>query len=178
MAIAPLATWRSTFANLPLVTDTSWQANIANWVNDNISGANKLALNGMVGTGLTFTFNKASFQSGLASANNIAGFANALSTALTASLAVVAVGSSIANPPTPASTFSAVITTVVDPASITAANAKILELNSAQAVESAYDSDFPLRFREAILLLTVTTSGTNSVTPTPAALVDTSRAVI
>jgi hypothetical protein len=177
MAIAPLATWRSTFANLPLVTDTSWQANIANWVNDNISGANKLALNGMVGTGLTFTFNKASFQSGLASANNIAGFANALSTALTSSLAVVAVGSSIL-PTTPATTFSVVASTIVDPASITAANAKILELNSAQAVQNAYDSDFPLRFREAILLLKITTSGTNSVAPTPAPLVDPLRAVI
>lgn len=177
MAIAPLTTWRSSFAALPLVTDTSWQANIANWVNDNISGANKLALNGMGGTGLTFTFNKATFQSGLASANNIAGFATAFQSALTASLAVVGAGSFI-GVSTPATLFSVVTTTVIDPPSIILAYNKILELNTAQAVTNSYDSDFPLRFREAILLLTITTSGMNSVTPTPSPLVDTSRAVI
>jgi len=88
---------------------------------------------------------------------------------MVASLAAVSAGAfiGVSAPPT---LFSAVATTLIDPPSILLAKAKILELVTAPPEADAQDSLFPEKFRDATLLLTITVSGTNSVTPTPAPL--------
>ncbi len=49
--------------------------------------------------------------------------------------------------------------------------AKVQELASSVPVADASNSDFPVKMREAFLLLTGTVTGTNSVIPIPGPLV-------
>lgn len=176
MAVDPLATWQSTLAALPKVGDNSWAMNFASWYAGRIVGIAPSPA-ALVPTGFVFTFNTALFASGLqtlpptaSAAAGITAFANAWLAAMDASTAVVAAGT-FKPPSTPATLFSVVATTVIDTASKTAAKAKLLELITAPAVGDATMSQFPIKFRDATLLLTITVSGTNSVTPTPGPLV-------
>jgi len=180
MTVDALATWQSTFAALPKVADNSWAAPFAQWANDRVTS--KMSLPGITGAGLTFTFNKATFESELITLTEtadkeagITAFADAWKTAILVSVAAVAAGSSIGSP-SPATTWSSVSSTVITPASITAGRAKIIELKDAPLVGDALESEFPIKFREAFLLLRITTTGLNSVSPTPGPLVDTARA--
>jgi len=179
VTIDALPIWQSTFAALPKVANNSWAGNFASWVDSRVT--NKMGLNGMGGAGLSFTFNKTVFEAQLITltptGNALAGitaFADAWETAILASVAVVAAGSYIGSP-SPSTTWSVVNTTTIDPPSILAAKNKIKELVSAPPTANALDSEFPIKFREAFLLLTITTSGLDSDSP-PKSLVDTARA--
>lgn len=172
MAVDPLVTWKSTLATLPKVSDTSWAANFASWYADRIVNI-ETDPSSFTASGFVFTFAKPIFQSQLLSltpTNNalagITGFANAWETALNASSVIVGPGS-FQNPATPTTTFSAIISSTIDPTSIATGKAKILELVTAPPVADANDSQFPIKFREATLLLTITVIGLDS-TPTPA----------
>lgn len=172
MAIDPLATWQSTLNALPKVGDNSWTTNFSNWYADRIIGITTNPAN-LVPVGFLFTFAKPIFQAQLltlAPTNSalagITGFANAWAAALTASTVAVAAGSAIP-PPSPATIFGTVISTIIDTASIAAGKAKILELVTAPAVGSALLSEFPVKFRDATILLKITVTGLNSVPPPP-----------
>ena len=175
MAVDALSVWKTTLAALPKVADNSWADNFANWYADRIVNitTNPSAL---VPTGFVFTFAKPVFKSALLALTpttsalaGITGFANAWESALNATTVVVASGSFIP-PSSPHTLFSAVASTIIDPASIAAGKAKIIELVSAPPVADAMNSLFPIKFRDATLLLTITVTGTNSVTPTPGPL--------
>lgn len=173
--IDPLSTWQSTLAALPKVGDNSWALNFANWYAGRIAAIQPDPTK-LVATGFVFTFQSPTFASNLqtlgptASATaGITGFADAWLTAMDASTAVVAPGT-FKPPSSPATTFSIVASTVIDPASKTAARAKLLELITAPPVADPLLSQFPVKFREATLLLTITVTGTNSASPTPAPL--------
>lgn len=182
MAVDALSTWQTTFAALPKTKDTSWAANFATWADDRVTS--KLTQDsGIQGPGLTFTFNKAIFQTALLlllpvpdALLGIKGFADAWQTAMASSVAITAVGSSV-GAPSPATTWSVVASTTIDPASIVLGHTKILELVNSPKVADALESEFPIKFREAFLLLTISTLGTNSVAPTPGPLNDLARAV-
>jgi hypothetical protein len=179
--IDPLATWQTTFANLPKVADTSWAQNFADWADARVTS--KMKLNGIGGPNMTFTFNKSLFAAQLIALlptddalAGITGFALAWEAAIIASVAATAAGSYI-GAPTPSTTWSVVNSTVIDPPSIALGKAKIIELKDAPATDNALDSEFPIKFREAFLLLTVTTDGLDSDGDGPYPLIDTARAV-
>ena len=173
MAIDPLSVWKTELANLPKVSDSSWALNFANYYADRLINITTNSSQ-LVPSGFVFTFSVSTFQSELVSLpptdDPIAGatsFANAWETALNASTAIVAPGSFI--PPTsPMTLFSSIISTVIDPTSIAAGKAKLLELVSAPPVADPQNSLFPVKFREATLLLTITINGLDSQPP-PAA---------
>lgn len=171
MAIDALSVWKSELANLPKVADTSWALAFASWYADRLTGITTDP-SGLTASSFTFTFPTSIFATALvalapttSAAAGIAGFAGAWETALLASTALVAPGSYIGSP-SPSTTFSVVATTVIDPASIAAGKAKLLELASAAPVADPNDSEFPVKFREATLLLTITVSGLDA-SPTP-----------
>ena len=183
MTIDALATWQSTFAAIPKVATTAWANNIANWVDARVTG--KMSLPGIGGPGFSFTYNKATFAAQLLSlaptTNALAGitaFADAWLTAMNASTLATAPGSFIGTS-TPATLWASVSSTIFVPASLTLGRAKILELATAPAVSDPLLSDFPIKFRAAFLLLTVTTTGVNSVPPPggPNPLIDVARPV-
>jgi len=185
MTLEALSTWKSTFKTdiLP-VSDASWPDSMTDWYADRINTP-LLNLPGLTlaSPPLPVTFGKAAFKAifqTLAQPNsqsvamNI--IANAWEAGLIASTVLVKALDSVGTP-SPATTWSVVTTSVFDPASIALGKAKILELIGAPNEEDAEDSQTPIKFREATLLLTVTTTGLNSVTPTAGALVDAARAV-
>ena len=170
MAVDLLSTWKSTLAALPQVADTSWAANFANWYAGRIAGIITDPTK-LVPTGWTFTFNKSLFTSGLlglgptpSAIAGITAFANAWLAAMQASTALMAPGSFVV-PTSPKTLFSVVTTTTIDAASTLAAKAKLLELITAPTVDDANNSQFPVKFREATLLLTVTVVGLDSEPP-------------
>lgn len=170
MAVDVLQDWKDTLAALPKVADTSWAANFAGWYADRIVGITTNPAN-LVPVGFTFTFAQPVFAAQLLALtpvgdalSGITGFANAWETALLATTVAVSPGSAIP-PPTPPTIFSVVTTTVIDPASIAAGKAKILELVTAPPVADAQNSLFPVKFRDATLLLTITVTGLDSQPP-------------
>lgn len=179
MTIDALATWQSEWALLPKVSDASWKTNLANYIAARLDGKLSLATY-LPPTGVTFVFNKTVFLASLASVSSgtgdgvakiALGFKNAVETS--GSL-VVAPGTAVGSA-SPATTFSVVATSVLVG---TAAKAKIEELSSAPLTNSAAASEFPVKLYAAALLLTADVSGTNSVVPTPAPLIDNGRAVV
>jgi hypothetical protein len=174
MSLEPLSVWKSTLAALP-PTAGAWYIPFASWY-----AARILPISPdpgvFVAAGFLFTFNVSVFQTQLSlltPVNNalagITGFANAWEAAILASTVVVSPGSALV-PPTPATTFSAVATSLIDTTSIALGKAKLLELVSAPQVPDANDSEFPEKFREATLLLTMTVTGINSIVPVPTPL--------
>lgn len=175
MAIDALQIWKDELAALPKVADTSWAANFAAWYADRLAGITT-SPSALVPTGFVFTFAEAIFAAQLLSLTpttsalaGITGFANAWEAALNATTVVVGPGS-FKPPSSPATLFSVVATTIIDPPSIALGKAKLLELVTAPPVADPQNSQFPVKFREATLLLTITVSGTNSITPTPTPL--------
>ena len=176
MALEPVGTWKSTLAALPPVADSSWATAFASWYAARILPIEPDS-SVFVAVGFLFTFNAAIFQAQLLTlapttdpADGALSFANAWEASLLASVALVAPGSALL-PPTPPTIFSVVTTTIIDPTSIAAGKAKILELASAPPVADANNSQFPIKFREATALLSITVSGLNSIplpgSPTP-----------
>ena len=177
MVLADAAAWQTAWATVPAVKNDSWKANLANKVDSLVTGL--LTTNGLFKApgqpALTFTFAKSTFQGALTD-NKPATLANAFETAILASTYVVPINSFIGTD-TPATKFSAVASCVVDPASVALAKAKFLEIVGLEPVKAANKSQFPVKLRDAFLLLTVTTTGTNSVAPTPSPLTDPGRAL-
>lgn len=177
MPIEPLQTWKDELENLPKVADNSWALNFANWYASMIIGIEPDPA-ALTPTGWVFTFPAPVFAANLQSLaptdsqlDGISGFADAWLAAAQISTIVVAPGTIVGPPPgTPPAIFSVVNPppeTQIDPSSVTAAKAKILELVTAPPAGSAQDSQFPEKFRDATLLLTISVSGLDS-TPTPA----------
>lgn len=181
MAIDSLSTWKSTFDALAKQSD--WTPDFSTWVDDRVTS--KMDLPGIGHASppaFTFTFAKSTFKAALDLLVPVAdvtvgitSFSVAWETAVIASVAVVKALSFIGTL-TPATQWSSVTSTVIDPASILLGKAKIIELASE---DPDAPSKFPDKFRDAFLLLTVTTTGLDS-TPTPTGplpLVDAARAV-
>lgn len=181
MTMDALPVWISTFAALPVTADSSWAHNFAVWADGRVT--NKMSLPGIGGAGLTFTFNKSVFEAQLVSLSStddatagISAFADAWEAAIVASTAAVAAGSYIGSPSS-STTWSVVNSTVIDPPSIAAGKSKIMELVNAPKVGTAEESEFPVKFRAAFSLLTITTSGLDSDGDGPYPLIDTARSV-
>lgn len=167
--------WKTTLAKIPKVPDKSFGLNFAKWYFDRIK---KIEPKPSVLTpvGFKFPFPTPLFANELeklppvpTSLAGITGFANAWEKAIKATVPVLQPGT-VFGAPSPSTTFSAIASTVIDPASIVAGKAKLLELVTAPPVADATMSQFAVKFREATLLLTITVTGTNSDTPTPAPL--------
>ena len=177
MVLANAAAWQTAWATVPNVADTSWKANLANKVDSLVT--NLLTTNGLFKApatpALTFTFAKSTFQSALTD-NKPATLANAFEAAILASTYVVPINSFIETD-TPATKFSVVESCEVDPASVSLAKAKFLEIVGLTPGSAANQSQFPVKLREAFLLLTVTTTGTDSVISAPSPLTDAGRAL-
>lgn len=166
------ATWKSTFNDLPKVSDSSWKQNFANWIAARTDGKLVLAT---YSPSPSFTFNSATFQNNLSETINtgLASLVAAWNSSIAASTMAVTPPTYF-TPQTPQSTFSTVISVLPDPASIAVGASIIAELALAQPTT---DSLFPVKFRNAFLSLTYTVTGTDSSAPTPIALVDPIRGV-
>jgi len=179
MSIDSLSVWKSEFTLLPKVIDDSWKQNLADYISDRItSKMNLRTYSPQVG----FTFDKASLISALASVtpelgNGVEQLATGFVDGVTGGL-TVAPGASF-SPGTPTETFSAVTSSLFDTASLSVAENKILELESATPVIDVNDSVFPEKLRDACLLLTATVIGLDSTPPVagPLPLTDPLRGV-
>ena len=178
MAIDSLTVWQNGWANLPKVNDDSWKQNLGDYVEART--ANMSLATYTPSTNVTFSFNKSLFVQtldGVSGANLVPILSDAFELAIIGSPIAVSPGTYI-GVSTPATTFSVVSSSLFDLASAALGAAKILELASAPKVSDPLLSDFPIKLRDAFLLLTATVSGTNSVVPTPGPLVDPVRSVI
>ena len=100
----------------------------------------------------------------------IIGFAAAWETAIrtTTYPATLSVSAGAFIPPeSNATKFSVINSVIIDEDSIIKGKAKIIELAESAASINPEDSDFPIKFREAFLELTITVEGLDS-TPSPA----------
>jgi hypothetical protein len=181
MTIEALSVWKDEWENLPKVADDTWKQNLADYISARLDGLLWFQTYEPAPGHFDFGFLQAPFISALAGVDfsnpiGIQQIAAGMAAAITASTDLVAVGSSIGPAGNPATTYSAVTSTVFDSASITLMQNKILTIDPTP-VASAQDSDFPVKLREGVLLLTATISGTNSVAPTPSALTDPARGV-
>lgn len=187
MTLEALSTWQSTFKDQVVPTEGSdWPDNFTDWYAERVDSP-RLSLPGLTiaAPPLPVTFGKAAFKAiystltvGLTQAAAMAIIANAWEAGLLASTVSVLPGDSIGTP-SPATTWSSVTSCVFDTLSIAAGKNKILELVGAGNVDDALDTPAVVKFREATLLLTVTTTGLDS-TPSPGGplpLVDAARAV-
>jgi hypothetical protein len=186
MTLEALSIWKSTFkAQVVPTAGPGWPDFLTDWYAQRFNTP-MLSLPGLTIAGaLPVVFGSAAFRAlyatlaaGLSQSAAVNIIANAWAAGLAASTVTVAPGSSIGTP-SPATTFSTVATSIFDAPSILLGKAKILELIGAPNVADALDSQTPIKFREATLLLTVTTTGLNSLPPPggPTPLVDAARAV-
>ena len=167
--IDPLSIWKSTFANLPQVSDSSWASNFANWVYDRVQSAE---LSGVMTASDPFDFKKGIFESALlvlpptpSAAVGILGFATAWETAVVASSTLLVTSGDSLGAPSPATTWSVVSSSIVDTPSIAIGKAIILTLATMPPVPTVDLSKFPEIFRNAFLALTGSIVGMNSVVP-------------
>lgn len=181
MSVDALATWKSEFAALPKVSDTSWKGNLADYIAARVDG--KLALSDYDPVdNVSFSFDKTVFLTALEGVssglgNGVNAIAEGVKNAvLTAGSLVVTAPVSVGTPST-TNTFSVIASSVITPASAALAEAKIQELSGAAPVSDANESLFPVKLREAFLLLTADIIGTDSQTPTPAPKSDLGRSV-
>ena len=169
-------TWKTTLAALPKVANDSWADNFAAWYAGRLTGIEPDSA-ALVPVGFVFTFPESTFADGLRALGPsedalaaIEDFAAAWRTAIEemvypTSLAVD-VGTTVAPfSPAPNTTFSEITSVVIDSDSIDAAVEKIVELATASPVADPFDSEFPVKFREATLLLTITVTGKDSQPP-------------
>lgn len=180
MAIDSLNIWQDGWAALPKVNDDSWKANLGDYIESRIASLKLLSY--VPNTNISFSFNKTLFVASLTGIDSGLGngavvIGEAFKTAILASTLALVVPISIGNP-LPATTYSAVSSVIFDSASALLASSKIAELVNAPPVTEAKNSEFPVKLREAALLLTATISGTDTTTPTPLPLIDAFRSVI
>ena len=173
MTIPPQPTWSGTYrSDIPPDTGNLWKINLCNWLDSMVNSL--IQLNGMLGPGLQFIFNKSVFLAGLdgiasvPTPNGIQKIADAWQSSMSSSTWTVPAGSYI-GAPTPTTTFGPVPPPVATPDAGTLASGKniILTLLQSVPVADAALSEFPVKLRDATLGITVTTVGVDS-TPTPA----------
>jgi hypothetical protein len=173
MPLEPPDVWKSTFAQLPLVKDANWAGNVAKWLNERLTG--KLQLAPILGP-VTFTFQVGIFESQLKplppvdkALDGASHFATALEAALQASQMMVTPGCCLVAPVPP--TLWSVVTTVIDASSVQTVKQTLQQsLTGAAEVDDGMKSSVAMAFRNAIMMLTCTSTGINCVTPTPGPL--------
>ncbi len=169
MAIDSIEVFKTTFAaDMVPVNDPSWAANLANWTDARVTG--KMDLPGLGGPPRVYTFVKAAFQVALlamAPTNDASAAITILATAWASAIGamIVVPGTYIGALPLPPVTWSVVNSSLIDVPSIAAGQAKIQELENAEPEADVLDSEFPIKFHEAFLLLTVSTLGFDSTPP-------------
>jgi len=170
--IDPLSSWISLWNLLPLVGDSSWADNQATFVLKRTLTPGLMGLTGQI----TFTFQEATFANLLKSipmtpdkTQSATMIANAWNSAVSTSIMVVAPGAFIGTS-TPATLFSVVTSTLLDPSSLLSATQGIVSDLSAAPL-SDDTSARPKAFYKAFKTLTYTVTGTNSIVPTPTPLV-------
>jgi len=158
MAVDSLQDWKDELEDLSKVLTTIWAPNFAEWYADRIVS---METDSTATTNFAFNFAEAAFAAELivlAPADQVTGinnFADAWETAILATTPTA----------TAAAGFDSVSSIAIDAASIALGKLKILELIAAVPEADAQDSLFPVKFRDATLLLTVTISGTISGSP-------------
>lgn len=173
MPIDPKDSWIQNVNKLPPANSLPEGAKkLADAVDGCVSG--KAQLTGIVGPPPSYTFNKALFMAGLmsmapvpATPAGVTSFVNAWVTAVTASTMIVSPGVSFGSP-SPATTFSVVISAVLDPPSLAAAQSSLtLELTQAglNPVKDSKDSKIGPALYNAFKLLSYTVTGLNSIPP-------------
>jgi hypothetical protein len=181
--IDPISTWKSTMAALVPSTDPDAAlTEFAKWVDERVT--NKMSIVGVSKSDGTesniFVFNKSIFETQLkatcvpttdvsAAASK---FADAWEQAMLASTMAMTPGFYVNPPvaPTPATQWS-VVTSLIDPLSITAAKIILVaDMTSSMPTSDPNNSGFPAAFRNAFVALKVNIVGMNSVTPTPTPL--------
>jgi len=176
--LGPVSDWESALNSLPKVKDTSWAANLADAVDGLTTGMMELI--NIKTIPASFTFGKSAFQAALLplkpvssatkGANN---FADAWEQGVLASMMSVSPGATVGLPATPGNTYSAPPATLVDPPSVATAKAGLV--TAITGIPPSEDANaFAGAFRDAFLALTFTSTGLNSVSPTPGPLIDTS----
>ena len=178
--IEALSVWQNEWANLPKVADDSWKQNLADYLSARLDSKLEFQLYQPSPGHFTYSFSQGPFISALAGVDfsnpiAISAIANGMEAAFLANTAIVAIGSSIGPPGNPATTYSAVTSTIFDVPSLTAMKVIINSIDTTP-VADALNSDFPVKLRDGVLALTATISGTNS-NPTPSPLVDAGRGV-
>jgi hypothetical protein len=176
--IDDLATWKSTFLDLPKVANSSWAANFANWVGDRVTNNE---LTNITAANIPFDFDRGVFQTQLelsvqtiSALVGITQFATAWEISINASLTLNVISGDFTGGGSPAETWSTVSSATIDAASILAGKAIILTLIAEAPVDVSADSRFPEIFRNAFLALTGTVSGINSLAiPTPLVVANT-----
>ena len=167
--IDPLDTWLSTFEDLPKVTDSSWAKNMADWTADRVVEAE---LGGVLTATDPFDFKKAVFQAALELSiptldplTGITQLSLAWASAITASSTLLVFPGDSYGAPSPATTWSAVSSALIDPASIAAGQVLILSLIVSPPVTDPKLSQLPLKMYLAFLALKGDIVGMNSVPP-------------
>ena len=169
MPIDPQSAFKSTISSLKPTNGPLWAKDIADAVDGLVT--NKAGLSVITGT-CTFTFNKALFMVGIMALGPILAAPIAAQTigiawgnAMLASIMVVAPGAFIGSP-APPTLFSVIISTIVDPPSVVAAQtALIATLSAMQAVKIASDSVLGPALHTAFMSCTATVTGMNSIPP-------------
>lgn len=172
MPMDPEPKWKEALGSIPPSSGIQWAMKMADAVDGLCTG--KAQLSGITGS-VSFTFNKAIFAAQLLSVapsptTAIAAqvMANCWSTAMMASMIVVAPGSSFGSPALP-TLWSVVILSMLDIPSIMLAKVALgVELTVLQVVQKEKESPLGPAFRNAFLKCTATVSGLNSLLPPPA----------
>jgi hypothetical protein len=169
MPIDPEDKFKKAIAGLKPESTPQWAKKMADAVDGLVT--NKAQLTGITGS-ITFTFNKAIFMTQLMALTftplaPVAAQAIGLAwgTAMLASTIIVAPGASL-GAPTPATTWSVVIASLIDPPTITVAQTGLIAtLAVMQAVKKAEDSALGPALYKAFTQCTATVTGLNSLPP-------------
>lgn len=174
MPVDPLDTWKKTHKDLKKVAGPEWAMNFATWYDDRIKNISPDPA-AITASSFTFVFNKAIFAAQLSvippTPSKMVGmtmFVGAWMSAMALTLFPVTlnVGSgAFIGSPAPPTLFSVINSVIIDPPSLIAAQAKLMELLMVENESDAMDSQMPVKFREATLLLSITVSGLNSIPP-------------
>jgi len=178
MPVDPLAIWNSTWATLPLdPTGVLYPPVIGTWLATRVLGFtfDPLSLAGTPPTLLTWA--KPVFEAGITGMipdpTQVLGattLATAWESAILAST-ILALPGSFVIPPTPATTFSVVTSTLIDIPSVTAAKIALISALSTALPTPGILFPVPTELRTAFLSVTYTASGLNSIVPTPTPLI-------
>jgi hypothetical protein len=175
--IDPLSTWKSTFKDLPKSKDVSWAHNVAEWYAERIKNIQPDP-SVLFANGFKFEFNKGVFEACLSAltytldpVSGIAGFAaswvSAISLTIYPATLSLAPGSYIIPPPapTPATLFSVINIVLLNPPTILAGQAKIMELAFEKPQSDPDNVKFAEKFYEATSLLSISVAGLDTTPP-------------
>jgi len=179
MAVDPLDDWKKTFKDIPPADlQPLGTLNLAKWYWDRIQNIQPDPKILDTTAEFTFVFAVPTFASGMAAMPpvpdqfvGVASYAAAWETAILLTVFPatlnVAPGAFIGGTSTPSTTFSSVTSVILDPPSVVAAKAKIMELATTPQAKTTDESKKPDIMLEATKLLTITVTGLDN-TPSPA----------